>query len=249
MYLRQGLREEKAGGLIDKIRQTPNYAGLRRYRYDNNGYSIEDALKLVETIGKRRTPDFVIDGKNRFVYENFVKWCHCDPTMKRIHPKSREIIPGDLYAGIYIGGKTGTGKTWSLEVMKEYISLHSFRITLRPGRNDEDTRQMSWRFIRSDEICENFASDGFLRELKAIPLLALDDVGSEPENAVYMGNRIDVIRQLIESRCDRDDRITIITSNFRLGGWKLMERYGDRVVSRLSRFNYLEMGDSDRREI
>lgn len=58
------------------------------------------------------------------------------------------------------------------------------------------------------------------------------------------------MRQLIEYRGDKPDQLTLITSNLKLGGQKLLDRYGDRVASRLHEMcNYFEIKGKDRRKL
>ena len=64
-----------------------------------------------------------------------------------------------------------------------------------------------------------------------------------------MGNRLDVVRYVIEYRGDMHAEMTFITSNLRMGGEILKERYGDRVSSRLQEMcNYLVIKGKDRRK-
>jgi hypothetical protein len=73
--------------------------------------------------------------------------------------------------------------------------------------------------------------------------------GSEPRESLYMGNRLSVIGSLIESRGDRTDLLTLISSNYPLGHKALEELYGSRVVSRLAAMcNYFEIRGEDRRK-
>jgi len=81
-------------------------------------------------------------------------------------------------------------------------------------------------------------------------MLGIQDLGQEPQESLYMGNRVDVVRQLIEYRGDRTDEITFITSNMKINGDVLMNRYGDRVASRLMEMcNYYEIKGKDRRRL
>ena len=58
-----------------------------------------------------------------------------------------------------------------------------------------------------------------------------------------------MLKQLIEHRGDRDDRITLITSNLRISSDTLKRDYGDRVQSRLVEMcNYFEIKGKDRRK-
>ena len=81
-------------------------------------------------------------------------------------------------------------------------------------------------------------------------MLGIQDLGCEPQESLYMGNRVDVVRQLIEYRGDKTDEITLITSNLKINGEKLVNRYGDRVASRLNEMcNYFEIKGKDRRKM
>ena len=69
--------------ILNAIKQRGMFSGFQRYEYTKPGwYDINNALKIVEAIGKSRNPAFVIDDENRFTYENFIKWAHCDTSMK-----------------------------------------------------------------------------------------------------------------------------------------------------------------------
>lgn len=235
--------------ILRAIKERGTFARMKRYAYTGGNYSIENALKIVEAIGKTRNHKFVIDDENRFAYENFIKWCHCDPTMKQINPDTGQIVPGDLYAGIYIGGTTGSGKSWCLEIMRAYAAALKFQITFPQTWEKDETRLLSWRIVRADEVCDTFADSGKMQEFKSCQILAIQDMGQEQEESLYMGNRVDAVRQLIEYRGDLDNQITLITSNLQMSGDRLMKRYGDRVASRLRQMcNNLVIKGKDRRK-
>lgn len=235
--------------ILRAIEERGTFARMTRYKYTGENYDIENALKIVEAIGKSRDRKFVIDAENRFTYENFIKWCHCDATMKQIHPDTGEIVPGDLYAGIYIGGTTGSGKSWCLEIMRAYAAALKFQITFPQTWEKDETRLLSWRIVRADEVCDTFADSGKMQEFKSCQILAIQDMGQEQEESLYMGNRVDAVRQLIEYRGDLDNQITLITSNLQMSGDRLMKRYGDRVASRLRQMcNNLVIKGKDRRK-
>lgn len=236
--------------ILRAIEERGTFARMTRYEYTGGNYDIENALKIVEAIGKTRKRNFVIDAENRFAYENFIKWCHCDPSMKQIHPETGDVVPGNLYAGIYIGGTTGSGKSWCLEIMRAYVSALGLKITIPVTYEKEDTRTLSWRIIRADEICETFADEGKITNLKKMPIIAIQDLGQEQEETLYMGNRVDAVRQLIEFRGDLDNELTLITSNLPMGSDRLVARYGDRVASRLRQMcNNLVIKGKDRRKL
>ena len=234
----------EVGRILNAIRQRGMFLTFRRLSYQ---YDLDAALQIVEAIGKARTPRFVIDDENKFAYTNFIKWCHGDPSIQAIDPVSRQAVPGNLKKGIYIAGNTGSGKSWCLEIMLAYSAAWRFGIFFA---DDEKPRPLYWQIERADAICDKFAETGSIIELKKRPMLGIQDLGQEPQESLYMGNRVDVVRQLIEYRGDRTDELTFITSNMKINGEVLMNRYGDRVASRLMEMcNYYEIKGKDRRRL
>lgn len=212
-------------------------------RYTYNG-DIEESLKVVEAIGRQRNPRFVIDDENRFAYENFVKWMHGDPTMQALHPETNKPVQGDHFRGIYIAGNTGSGKSWAMEVMAAYAAVMRFLI-----QYGDEKCYIGWRIVRADEIVASFVNDTKIDGFIKSRMLCIQDFGSEPLEAVSMGNRMNVLRTLLESRGDRPDCLTFLTSNYSLRNPSLAEFYGERVTSRLvGMCNYLEIKGKDRRK-
>ena len=231
--------------ILNAINQRGMFNGFTRYQYMN--YDVEEALKIVEAIGKSRDPKFVVDDENRFTYENFIKWCHCDTSMMCLNPLTRQEVPGRLKRGIFIAGNTGSGKSWCLEIMLAYCAAWGFKVSFV---DDNNPRPLWWHTVRADAICDHFAENGNLQKYKNQNILGIQDMGSEQQEVLYMGNRLDVIRNLIEYRGDKMDELTLITSNLKINGEKLVSRYGDRVSSRLIEMcNYFEIKGKDRRKI
>ncbi len=232
--------------VLDAIQERGFFSGFTRYQYLN--YDISEALAIVEAIGKNRNPQFVIDDENRFTYANFIKWAHCDPSMQCLDPVSRQVIPGRLKRGIYIAGNTGSGKSWCLEILLAYCTVFGFKVSWQQDDNQK-LSPLCWRIVRADSLCDYFAKYGNIKDFKNLPILGIQDLGQEPQETLYMGNRLDVVRQLIEHRGDKDDEMTLITSNLKLSGELLKNRYGDRVASRLTEMcNYFELKGKDRRK-
>lgn len=237
-------RTELINQVLNRIGNRGLFQGITRYVYAD--YDMQESLAIVEAIGKSRNPAFVIDDENRFTYENMIRWCHCDTKMQAIDPVTKKVIPGGLKKGIYIAGNTGTGKSWCLEVMAAYAMAFGFVITL----GETEKRMLYWDNVRADDICEEYAANGTFQKFKTRNIYGIQDLGSEPAESVYMGNRIEVLRQLLEYRGDRTDQVTLITSNLPMNHKILVDRYGDRVSSRLSAMcNYFEIRGKDRRKM
>lgn len=231
---------EKINRILEELRGELTPA-ITRHFYK---FNIDFALQVIEAMGKRRNASFVIDKDNKFVYENLIRWVHGDSEMKSLHPETRKIIPGELTKGIYIAGNTGTGKSWALDLILLYTKIDEVRVTFR-----EAHRRLTWKNTRSDVICDEYALTGNSDSYKTTKILGIQDFGSEPNESLFMGNRINVMKQIIEYRGDRDDQITLITSNLPILHKSTEQKYGDRVTSRLLEMcNYFELKGQDRRK-
>jgi len=229
--------------ILDKINQNGLFLSIRRFKYVP--YDMKMALRVVEAIGKRRNKKFRIDEENRFTYENLIRWVHGDDKMQCIDPKTKNVMPGNLNSGIYIAGNTGTGKSWALEIMAAYCSVDSVAVEVG-GK----ITQLKWPSFRTDAICDVYMTTGMLERFKNARVMAFQDLGSEPMESLYMGNRLNVMRQILENRGDRTDVITLITSNLPINCQEFTSMYGDRVASRLLEMcNYFEIKGTDRRKL
>lgn len=211
---------------------------------------VDTALTMIEMIGKKRTPKFEIDDHNRWTYTQLVKWLYADETMQALDPdaaqqKRAKQIPGNLTSGIYIAGATGTGKSWAMEILNILADVDEPKIQL--GASE---RSMHFRCYRAEDIWEQATnSDEGIAQFKTAPILCIQDLGSEPiSDAVRMGARREPLRQILEARGDRNDLVTLITSNFGISAPEIERRYTNRVVSRLKGMcNFLVINGPDRR--
>lgn len=209
--------------------------------------NLDKAIERLIEIGRTYTPDFVIDKNNEFVYVNILKWIHGDRTLKAINPDNKKQINGNTKAGIYIAGPPGTGKTMCLNVIRDYSFIIGAKVLILPF--DEKTN-LAWQNYNASEITDKYMRDGNIQEFECKRILCIHDFGCEPAYVSYMGNNINVLKLLIERRGDFKNRITLMTSNLSLGGKMLLEKYGERAVSRLYQMcNYYELKGDDRRKI
>lgn len=236
-------RIENLDSILQRIQERGLFQGIQRFQYLK--YDMEMAFELVEAIGKKKNTKFCIDDENRFTYENLIRWCHCDTNMKCIDPETKAIVPGNLKSGIYIAGNTGSGKSWALEVMAAYAMAWNFQIEL-----GESQRCLYWGNVRTDVMCDEYTEKGTFDRFKKMSILGIQDLGAEPMESMYMGNRVSVLRQILEYRGDRTDQMTLITSNLPMSHKTFLERYDGRVASRLREMcNYFEIKGKDRRKI
>lgn len=231
---------------IDSILKQITEKGLfqKIERFHRPLYNIENGLEVVEAIGKMRNLKFIIDNENRFVYENLIRWVHADPEFKCIDPFTKKITKGRLDKGIYVSGNTGSGKSWALEIMSAYSSIDN-NFFIVNGKNE----RLQWPSIRTDSMCEDYTTTGTIEKYKKMSIIGIQDLGAEPPESLFMGNRQNVLQQILESRGDQTNLLTMITSNLPLNHEALIRRYHDRVASRLNEMcNYFELIGSDRRK-
>lgn len=229
--------------LLGKVHEYGFLPTIRRYQY--LPFKMEIAMNVVEALGKSRNPNFRIDDENRFTYENIIRWVHGDSSMECLHPVTKQRIQGDLHKGIYIAGNTGTGKSWCLDIMTAYCLVDNPQITF--GRN---TMGLRWKNVRTDVICDGFTTAGEIQQYKTMPIIGFQDLGTEPEESVYMGNRVQPMRAILEFRGDCTDKMTLITSNIPFAHERFVQRYGERCASRLNEMcNYFEITGKDRRKL
>jgi DNA replication protein DnaC len=180
----------------------------------------------------------------RAAYENIAKWVVGDPSMRCLNPETRMWEKGDLTKGIYLAGRTGCGKTWALEIFAFLASAHNIRYKAY-GKD----LPLALQDFRADEITTDFLAQGDTSlYTEGTKVLVINDLGTEPEETLYMGNRVNVLRQILEKRADNPARLTLITSNIPMGDKAVAARYGDRVASRLRQMcNYIEITGNDKR--
>ncbi len=216
-------------------------------RHDHSVTNMEFAIGVVLEIGKAKKSSFVIDEDNRWVYEQLIKWIQGDKTFECMDIESGNKMQGDLTKGIYLAGPTGSGKTWALDIMSKLSLIDDIRFFV----NGQLTK-LEYRSIRTDQICSEYSSGLSVDKYKKMPIICIHDIcsASEPTESMYMGNRLKVMQSIIESRGDRQDLITLFTSNIPFDHPLFRERYTDRAVSRMHEMcNYLQLDGNDRRKI
>ena len=213
----------------------------RKFKFD-----MKIALNVFQKMGTIKLHSqnikYAIDQRNRWVIEQLIKWVEGDDTMQAITMNNNtKLIKGSLTKGLYIAGPTGTGKTLAVDILNEFTEIDYIPINLN-GK----TFRLKWQSIRAADICQEYSQYGEIDKWKKCAILCIHDLGAEKLETMYMGNRTEVLREIIEYRGDNDGLITIITSNVKPE--KLISLYGARVASRISGMcNYFILRGEDRR--
>lgn len=232
--------QEKTIIPIEILRELLNSRGmiLRQKQF----ITFEDGMQALRQIGGYMCPGFTIDRGNEFAYTNMLRWIINDEKM--LCNGERGAAEGDLQKGIYIYGNVGTGKSLLLDIFRTFARYYKLR--MKPGEALEPV-PLAWMTWRADDICDQYAKDGDLSIWKQTRVLCIQDLGNEPAELLYMGNRRRVLRSIIEARGDSYDTLTLISSN--IPPEKIGDIYGPRVASRISQMcNFLRMDGPDRRK-
>ena len=210
-----------------------NVIKMADYKYTTN------SLSEFKTIGDDFVADYIFDSDNKFVVENLIKWLFNEEFVALDPDNTKKQKTGKMDKGVYIAGPCGTGKSLLLKILKEFSKRHPQKWKI----GDKEVRPY-WQTFHAAEIVNKFRNGADLGYINTIPIIGIDDVGAEPRPTQYMGNKVDVIKEILEVRGDKEV-YTLITSNCDLD--EIDEIYGDRVASRLKALNYYEINGDDKR--
>ncbi|MBS0010579.1 MAG: hypothetical protein KFF49_04175, partial [Bacteroidales bacterium] len=192
-------------------------------------YKMNTALHFVERIAKGMAPGFVMTSQVKDMYMELIRYYQGDPDFK-----------GDLNKGILLMGTTGSGKTLAMKVMDNYRKIDNISY-LKNGRR----YTMNYDIMTVHEVVKHFMAGGYdrINPYENRFILCLDDIGAEVERVKHYGTDVDIIGDLLTSRC-KEGLLTFATTNFPME--TLEEKYNDRVVSRMHEmFNFLTIRDQD----
>lgn len=237
---------------IDKLIASMTYdiaPRLKRTPFQMDDTSI---MYAVERIGRNLCPEFRVDEANKEVLLNLAKWTLGLP-FEAINPVTKRRAQGRTDKGIIITGPTGTGKTLATKVLYYLAKMTGQAVTVDSGRYS-----LLWPEKRAEDLCDEYARNGSITSVSGTVALCIHDLGSEPNETLYMGNRVPVMRQLIERWGERNDRLLIVTTNLPLyynpkseaekARPTILKQYGARAESRLVEMcNYFYLGGDDRR--
>ena len=129
---------------------------LHRIERYKSTFSVEDGMRLIEAFGRAITPTFRLDEFNTWTYKQLVRWLLGDQTMEAQSPtQPRTKVRGVLTKGIYLAGRTGTGKSTALTLLAALADAFQVQISI-----DNDVRPMAWQEMRTDDVVDEFRRSG-----------------------------------------------------------------------------------------
>lgn len=208
-------------------------------------WDMDTMLTFAENIGRGFDPKFSINADNRHFYAQLMYWVMADTRMMA-QTADGKWINGRVNRGLFIAGPTGSGKTTAVKILRKICYYNVIGLRMYDERGE---RIWGWWQKRADELSALYAKEGSegLISAKTEALVSIDDIGCEPAETNFMGTKVNVIRQIVEARSERRG-LMIITSNYGINDEEMVERYGDRVVSRLTEMcNFLILDTNDHR--
>ncbi len=213
--------------------------------------SIDNLLSIAIQSAQSLCPGFVVDRYNRYALEQVIRWLMADRQMTAIAPRDNRLIQADLCKGIFLWGPTGSGKSVLVRLVVSLAIDNDVALRLC----GQPIGFRATKLYKASTLAEAYTRGDFatLERCRRAPILVIDDLGTEPTESLYMGNRLNVLSDIIEGRGDRAGLVTIITSNLPLyapsGHLPSLHRvYGARVSSRLEKMcNVIPLYGQDRR--
>jgi len=208
-------------------------------------YKMEIALRVVKEIGLRLVPmdpskiDFGEDITNGFTLTN--DWPHYKKLIQYFH--GDEQFEGDLNKGLLITGPTGTGKSLSMSIMREYRKVDDIKFIY-----DGNAIDLSYDVVNGYMINSAFMDKGYpaLQEYINRAVLYIDDFGVETREVQHFGTKCDAVEYILSER-HRMGKLTLASSN--LPDTELHKVYGDRLYSRFKEmFNVITLLGNDKRK-
>ena len=201
---------------VERIRYMPYSERIAKNVWFGIAKNIIGKIEITESIKK--------------VWSELIKYVHADPSC--IY---------DLTKSIILMGRTGSGKSATMEILSKYISIDEVKF-MRNGK------RVSFNFntYSARDIVSDYAESGYdgIAKYEIYSNICIDDLGTESNQPVmYYGTRLKVINEIIELRYAKG-LTTHFTTNMDMN--LILSNYDDRVHSRISQqCNQIILNDKD----
>lgn len=138
---------------------------------------------------------------------------------RRICEEYADGFPETRWKNVLLLGAGGLGKTFLLNCVYERVTRRGFAAL-------NVTAYQMFERMRKQHVGSDLEAEGF-RDMLETPLLLIDDLGTEP---IMRNITIEYLFTLLNERMTRGQHTFLATN---LNRTQIMERYGERVASRL----------------
>jgi len=186
--------------------------------------------------------DFVFDEFNLPILMNLLLYFN--------NIKSIDTNGINLNKGIILAGNVGTGKSKIMQLFSNYSTIKRLAKYFKFERANFIIDQFSiGGNTEIDKYLYNIQINGYNVKVPKPYHLCIDDIGFIDEEAMYFGNRENVIAKILFTRYDflEQNILTHATTNIDVETMK--EKYGERLYSRFREmFNFIHLDGNDRRK-
>lgn len=135
------------------------------------------------------------------------------------------MVNPQTHPWLWLCGQCGNGKSTMLKAIQSVY-------TLFPLTDPNDHRRMGFVIKEAKDIVETGRKDDreFCR-IKNLPMLAIDDLGTEPREVQEFGNILTPMTDLLQHRYD-ESTLTVISTN--LTREQVAHFYGQRITDRFN---------------
>jgi DNA replication protein DnaC len=186
--------------------------------------------------------DFVFDEYNLPIIEILIMYFN--------NIKSIDTIVVNLNKGIILAGSVGTGKSKIMQLFSHYGFIKQLEKKFKFERAVFMIDQYSTGGnAEINTYLYNIQTNGYNYKVRKPFNLCIDDIGLVDEEAMYFGNRENVIAKILFTRYDflELNILTHATTNIEVETMK--QKYGERLYSRFREmFNFIHLDGNDRRK-
>jgi DNA replication protein DnaC len=147
-----------------------------------------------------------------------------EATARHIADAARWLTASRPKFGMMLCGRCGNGKTTLAMAIRDLVAY------ICRDRNDDGRNGV--RQVKALDICVAAKNNPlYFGGLCSVPMLAIDDLGTEPAEVLSYGNVLSPVIDLLSRRYD-DQLFTIVTTN--LTPKQIREHYGERMADRFN---------------
>lgn len=145
---------------------------------------------------------------------------------KKLMQEVNEWVYNQPTSTLLLTGGVGNGKTTILRTINDLINLKKFETV---GGNESGGQPVTCQFWNAKELFAELQNKQQFDKISRLPVLAIDDFGTEPVEYMAFGNATNPLTDLLFKRYERMNT-TLITSN--LSSKSMKEKYDERLTDR-----------------
>lgn len=218
---------------------------IRDKKESREAFSLEEAQFLAHYYSRAHIGKaLIIDENNSNLFQVLSYYFTRDPLFNA-HAQLMGVENPSLGKGLLIVGNPGVGKTHLMRIFSSNLR-QSFQVI--NAKKIANTYEIDGREMIEEYETKKRSQNPFEFPFHKSIGLCIDDLGTEDLKS-HMGNKCNVLADVIESRYDSQAMGVFMHATSNLTAKQLQDYYGPRVMSRFKEtMNLLVLGGTDRRK-